>query len=286
MASTSPRAEREAEAEPGAVLVSPSRWNGWKTRSRSAGGIPGPWSTTCSSTTRRRRGVARTTGGWPGGENRWALATRLTITRSSSPGSATTSGSSSSTSSRTARGSTPEVVERAGHDVLDGDRARCGPAARPLAAGSCPAGCRPGRRAGRAHRRRSRAAPGGRSSRARRPRLAARRRRPSRSASGVRRSWPTAASSAVRSRSAGLDLGGRRAPPRRAVPRGRRPSSPSRATSTKTHRRRRRCWHRGSRKVWKGGVKKKFSRHRAEPRRRPGRAPGRRRVAVATTSSR
>ena len=46
-------APRDREAEPDACrrwLESPSRWNGWNSRSRSAGGMPGPRSTTRRST--------------------------------------------------------------------------------------------------------------------------------------------------------------------------------------------------------------------------------------------
>ncbi len=50
MASTNPRATARPSPTPSADVRSPSRWNGSKTRSRSSMGMPGPRSTTRSST--------------------------------------------------------------------------------------------------------------------------------------------------------------------------------------------------------------------------------------------
>src|ERR1700730_11774597 len=46
IASTKPRAPARPSPTPVSELTSPSRWNGWNTRSRWATGIPGPRSTT------------------------------------------------------------------------------------------------------------------------------------------------------------------------------------------------------------------------------------------------
>src|SRR5581483_4556876 len=50
MATVKPRATARPRPTPAPEERSPSRWNGRNTRSRSAGGMPGPWSTTRTST--------------------------------------------------------------------------------------------------------------------------------------------------------------------------------------------------------------------------------------------
>src|ERR1700743_1369350 len=72
------------------------RANASKIRSLSPAGTPLPWSTT-SSTTRSPSSLARSMGRRSAGECRSALENRLASTRSSSPGSARTSGRSSGT---------------------------------------------------------------------------------------------------------------------------------------------------------------------------------------------
>ena len=131
---------------------------------------------------------------WPPGWRR---------TRSSSPGSARTSGRSSGTSTTTAAPGRPQVVQAPGARRRRGRPARLSTDRRRPAAGSCPAGCRPAGPAGRATRRRS-ASSSSRSCGVQLDVGAAQAgdRRLGRRPAGVRRSWPTAASSAVRIRSA------------------------------------------------------------------------------------
>ena len=95
------------------LSVSPRRWNGANTRSISVGGMPGPRSMTRSST-RSPRLLPVTTGGCPGGLYRSALPTRFARTRSSRPGSASTTGRSSGTSTTTGRPAAPRSSRASG----------------------------------------------------------------------------------------------------------------------------------------------------------------------------
>ena len=110
-------------------------------------------------------------------------------------------GRSSGTSTTTGRPAGAEVVQGQRHHLVERERAVDRPTARRPAAGSCRAGCPPGGRAGPGTRPRSSSSSSWSSgdhsmSSLRRLVTAA-----LADASGVRRSWPTAASSAVRIRS-------------------------------------------------------------------------------------
>ena len=116
IASVRPRDSASPSPTPVVLSVSPSRWNGANTRSRSAGGTPGPRSTTRSST-RSPSALAVTTGGCAGGGTAARWPTRLATTRSSRPGSASTVG---------------QVVGHVDHDAAPGRRrGRRAPAGRP-----------------------------------------------------------------------------------------------------------------------------------------------------------
>src|SRR5690348_8894231 len=106
IASVSPRDRASPRPTPVVLSVSPSRWNAVNTASRSRAGIPGPRSITLSST-RPPSALAVSRGGVPAGAYRSALPARLAITRSSSPGSASTSGSSSEISTVISRPASP-----------------------------------------------------------------------------------------------------------------------------------------------------------------------------------
>ncbi len=67
MASVSPRDRASPRPTPVVLSVSPSRWNGTNIRSRWDRGMPGPRSTTRSST-RSSRALAASSGGVPAGE--------------------------------------------------------------------------------------------------------------------------------------------------------------------------------------------------------------------------
>ena len=168
-----------------------------------AGGMPGPWSTTCRRAARSGgvgsdRCVARTARLGLGVKRR-ALSTRLATTRSSRPASASTSGRSSGMSTTTRR--VVAVQQGTGDDLVERDRA----AAR---RGSAPA-CRRLMASRLAMRSDSRSADSSMvassSARSASVQLTSSWRRLEAAAlmpaSGVRRSWPTAASSAARSRS-------------------------------------------------------------------------------------
>ena len=123
IASVSPRDRASPRPTPVVLSVSPSRWNAVKTASRSPAGIPGPRSTTRSST-RSPSALAVSRGGVPAGAYRSALPTRLAITRSSRPGSASTSGRSSGMSTRITRPRLAQVVQGPGGDVVEPGRPR------------------------------------------------------------------------------------------------------------------------------------------------------------------
>ena len=96
---------RDGEAEPDALAAgreSPSRWNGWKSRSRSARGTPGPAvdDAHVDAAVDRARGHARAAS--PAARTRTAFEITLASARSSRPRSASTRGSVSGTSSSTA----------------------------------------------------------------------------------------------------------------------------------------------------------------------------------------
>ena len=201
MASARPRDSARPRPTPVSLSRSPSRWNGRKTRSRSVSGMPGPWSMTRSST-RPPWSLAVTSGGRSAGLNRSALPMTLTRIRSSRPGSARDR--RQVVGDAQADGTRPraELVERPGHGLLDADRGR-GDAERAglQAAHVEQVGDQPGEPV-------ERLVGGGQQLVA----VVRRRTRPRRcagwstaalaEASGVRRSWLTAASSAVRIRSA------------------------------------------------------------------------------------
>src|SRR4051794_24173205 len=199
MASTSPRDSASPRPTPTVLSRSPSRWNGRKIRSQSSRGTPGPTSTTRSST-RPPSELAVTVGGTSGGLNRRALTTRLASARSSSAGSATTSGTSSGTRMATARAGGPIV------STADGTTSATSMGCRSRA--SAPAWSRlMSRRFSTRPRSRSSDSSAVASSSARSSSskwTSALRRLLTAAvadASGVRRSWLTALSSAVRSRS-------------------------------------------------------------------------------------
>ena len=210
IASVSPRARARPRPTPVALSVSPSRWNGTNARSRWSGGMPGPRSTTRSCTW-SPKALAVSVGGDSDGACRMALPTRLATTRSSRTGSACTSGRVCGMSTRTRELFSPSSLSTAGitsSSEWDGGT----PAGLRPAVGSDRAGCRPVGSAGRGPRRRCgavhlRSAAGHSMSELRRlvtEALAA--------ASGVRRSCPTARSSAVRNRSASANGLPRRLP--------------------------------------------------------------------------
>ena len=98
-ASTNPRATASPSPTPTPFSESPSRWNGWKTRSRSCGRIPGPRSMIRMSTL-PATGPASTRSPFP---LPWInpLSTRLAMARSRSTGSVQMRGSGDSMSTTT-----------------------------------------------------------------------------------------------------------------------------------------------------------------------------------------
>src|SRR5512133_823475 len=112
MASRNPWATASPSPTP-LPLASPRRWKGWKRRSRSPGGMPGPWSMTWSSARSPWRAAVTWTGRSGGGQAR-ALATTLATARSSRPGSAWIRGSVSGTSTWTPRPWSARLASAAG----------------------------------------------------------------------------------------------------------------------------------------------------------------------------
>src|SRR3954447_228643 len=110
IASVTPRATASPSPTPWPAGASPRRWNGANSRSRSASGTPGPWSVTRSSTRSSARPAAPRSSAapavirtGPAGACRTALLTRFATTRSSRPGSARADGTSSGQSRATRR---------------------------------------------------------------------------------------------------------------------------------------------------------------------------------------
>src|SRR2546430_4502561 len=152
MASASPRDRARPSPTPVALPRSPRRWNGRKTRSRSAVGMPGPWSMTRISTV-PACSLAAIIGGWSGGLWRSALDSRMARMRSTRAGSSWISASASGTWMATlaADGPRSSAALATASAVLSG----WGLVPRTLpAAGSCPAGSPPAARADRGTRRR------------------------------------------------------------------------------------------------------------------------------------
>src|ERR1700676_68781 len=88
MATTKPRATARPRPTPTRLVESPRRWNGSKTRSRSARGIPGPRSMTRMSTRPATRPASMRRPDPPAWDS--ALSTRFATARSSSTGSVLT----------------------------------------------------------------------------------------------------------------------------------------------------------------------------------------------------
>src|SRR5581483_3586635 len=115
MATVNPRATARPRPTPAPDERSPSRWKGRNTRSRSAGGMPGPRST-IRTWTAPGTPPASTRTGTPGGDQARALSMRLASTRSSRAGSASTRGrvSATPTSTTSPRARSPRLDRAAG----------------------------------------------------------------------------------------------------------------------------------------------------------------------------
>ena len=124
MASTKPRATARPRPTPAPCRGSPRRWKGWNTRS-SVGGMPGPRSTTRTSTgratspasTRTGAGRASGPGRWPPG---WPPPARA------APGRRHRAAASRARRPTTSSGRSPEARERGGHHLLEADRPEAG----------------------------------------------------------------------------------------------------------------------------------------------------------------
>nr|RZI37261.1 hypothetical protein BJQ95_00368 [Cryobacterium sp. SO1] len=200
MPSTNPFDKARPRPRPVELSVSPSRWNGTNTSSRRPAGMPGPWSMMRNCRVSAKR-LADTRAGVPAGENRMALLSRFTTARCSRPGSASTGARSPGRSSCTVSGPRPSS-SRAGSTTSARSTG-------PSATASAPACSRlTSSRLVTREARVSRLSPAVSSSSVRS--LSGRVMSVARSplmavvaaAKGRRRSWPTAASRALRIRSA------------------------------------------------------------------------------------
>ncbi len=164
MASVSPRESARPSPMPVVLSVSPSRWNGTNTSSRWPSGIPGPRSTTRSSTASAQpaRGDERALVGGrePQGVGEQVGHARARAGRDRRRPPAGRRGPRRAPAPSRGRGR-PAPAPRPRRPRWAGGASR----ARPPGAGSCPAGCRPARPAGPATRPRrpaGRVGPGGR----------------------------------------------------------------------------------------------------------------------------
>src|SRR5581483_2480869 len=108
-ASTNPRATASPSPIPAPVCLSPRRWKGRKTFSRWSRGIPGPRSTTRSSTAPPMDAPSTRTGA-SGGDQAMALSTTLAMARSRRAASVCTCGRFSGTSTTTWRARSPRLA--------------------------------------------------------------------------------------------------------------------------------------------------------------------------------
>ena len=199
MPSTNPFESASPRPRPVSLSVSPRRWNGRNTAPRRSTGIPGPRSTTRSSTRSWNELAARRTRR-SGGLWRTAFASRLTTTRCSSTASASTGRRSSGRSSSTAPGPRPSS-SRAGKTMSARSvGARVTPSApactRLTSSRLVTSSARESRLSAAVSSSSARSVGGSSISVERRALTAA-----DAEVSGRRRSWPTAASSAERRRS-------------------------------------------------------------------------------------
>src|SRR3984957_14550114 len=125
MASANPRATARPRPTPPGER-SPMRVNGSKMRSFASTGTPAPWSTTSSTTRSAARCACSSGGRTDAGECRSALENRLASTRSSRPGSASTSGKPSGTAISTrSESSSPSSATPATSSIAVGRRNGC-----------------------------------------------------------------------------------------------------------------------------------------------------------------
>ena len=124
IASARPRDRASPRPTPVSLSRSPSRWNGRKTRSRWVSGMPGPWSTTRSST-RSACSLAVTRGGRPAGLNRKRVADDVDQNPFEQSRVGQHRGQVVGDAQEDPVGRGADLVERPRYGVLDPDRGGC-----------------------------------------------------------------------------------------------------------------------------------------------------------------